>query len=282
MSTEDRVIRTLRNAGFTVLTRKQWGSKFLAGYQTRRVTRRFVGPADYAFAHISVTVAGNDPKAAARTIEQIGLERFGTGWSYNWGLHLPSKTILVGQPMDAAGAHTLNDKNVAGFPENLNYWGHAIAWIGNVGDQWTQWAENAAAAILAAERRHGAMKRPQQMFPHSKFAWKDCPTDPYRNAIPRIVEKSRSIHLGLTQDEQAQREQERAERRRERKRVRRQERREAELFRLRQAAKGGEGVTRVEEARADLELARRTAKRKDKVDLAQRIQRALDALKPSK
>lgn len=226
MSTEAKIVRTLRKAGFRVLTRKQWGSRHLAVYQTRRVTRRFVGAADHAFAHISVTNASDNAAQDARTIEDIGMARFGTGWSYNWGLHLPSRTIIVGQPHDAAGAHTLNDKKIAGFPENLNYWGHAIVWMGNVGDQWSPWAEKAAAAIIRSEKKHGAMKRTARIYPHSKFAYKDCPTDPFRNALDRVLALSRSQILDGAEEDRVTAEERRAERRAQRKAERKAARKE--------------------------------------------------------
>lgn len=185
-SIEAKMVRELRQRGYRVLRRKDWGSQHRGVYQWRRVHRRFVGPADYAFAHISVTRDTGDAKADARTIERIGMDRFGTGWSYNWGVHKSTKTIIVGQSHDAAGAHTLNDKKVPGFQPNLNYWGHAIAFIAMPDDEFDDWCEGAVAAIIAAEKKHGAMKPGADLHPHSKFAWKDCPCDGYRDAIPRI------------------------------------------------------------------------------------------------
>jgi len=183
---ERAVVAELRAAGYPVLTRRQWGSKHLGVYQLRRATRRFVGPADHLFAHISVTHPGTDPREAMQTLERIGYERFRTGVSYNWALHRPSKTILLGMPHDAAGAHTLNDKEVAGFPANLNYWGHAIAQIGMPGDSFDDWMRDAAAAVIAAEKKHGAAKPGARLHSHSRFAWKDCACDPYRDRIPDV------------------------------------------------------------------------------------------------
>ncbi len=190
MSIEKNVVRELRAQGYTVLNRKEWGSKHRALYQWRRVNRRFVGPADHAFAHITVTRPSDDPKVDAQVLESIGMARFGSGISYNWALHKPSKTIILGQPHDAAGTHTVNDKNVPGFHDNLNYWGHAIAFIGWPGDVFDEWCVDAAAAIIRAERKHGAMKAEAHMYPHSKFAWKDCPCDSYRDQIPDIERKA--------------------------------------------------------------------------------------------
>ena len=185
-----KIIEQLRADGFTVLTRRQWGSKHRAVYQWRRVNRHFVGAADHAFGHITVTTATKDAKADARQVEAIGQSRFGSGVSYNWLLHKPSKTIIVGQPLDAAGTHTVNDKNVAGFHDNLNYWGHAIGFIGQPGDGFDDWCRDAAAAIIRAEKKHGGMKSAARLYPHSKFAFKDCPCDPYRDSIPEIEKKA--------------------------------------------------------------------------------------------
>ena len=194
---ETKILNELRGEGFTALNRKQWGSNRRGTYQARRVTRRFVGPADHFFAHVTVTRdTGNrlrDFKADCRTVEEIGWSRFRTGTSYNWMVDQKSGDIALGMPLDAAGAHTINNKNVPGFPNNLNYWGHAIVWIGNVGDVPSQRAKDAYAAIIAAEKKHGAAKDGAEIYPHSKFAAKSCPLPVMTAALPGIMRASRSI-----------------------------------------------------------------------------------------
>lgn len=191
------VVRELRRAGFTVLTRRQWGSQHRALYQWRRIHRHFRGPADHFFAHITVTFDDGrllgEFKADCREVERIGHDRFRSGISYNWLVDRLNGTIAVGQPDDAAGTHTVNDKHVAGFPYNLNYWGHAIAWVGTPTDRVDQKALDAYAAIMAAEKKHGTAKPGAQLYPHSKFAAKDCPCDQVRDAIPAIERRTSSI-----------------------------------------------------------------------------------------
>lgn len=186
----DAVIKELRDMGFTVLTRAQWGTRHEGIYQTRRRTRTFVGPADHFFAHITVTRPSSSFAADVRVIEDIGVDRFGTGCSYNWMVDADTGAIAQGQPLDAAGAHTLNDKGVPGFPSNLNYWGHAIAWIGMPTTPISGRAIEAYAAIIAAEKKHGAAKDDARLYPHSKFAWKDCPCDQVRDQIPHIEHRA--------------------------------------------------------------------------------------------
>jgi hypothetical protein len=196
MGREKRIIGELRRAGFTVLSRKQWGSRHRGLYQWRRIHRHFPGRAKAFFAHVTVTNRTNNFAADVRLVEQIGFDRFKTGISYNYAVDQRTGAIAIGMPHDAAGAHTLNDKDVDGFPFNLNYYGHGIAWIGNVGDRPSQACEDAFSAIIAAERKHGAARRGTRIFPHSKFAWKECPLEPMRRALPSILKRAQTILEG--------------------------------------------------------------------------------------
>jgi hypothetical protein len=196
VSRESRIIAELRAAGFTVLTRKQWGSRHRTLYQTRRITRHFPGKARAFFAHVTVTNRTDDFAADVRTVEAIGYDRFQTGISYNYAIDQETGAIAIGMPHDAAGAHTLNDKGVDGFPSNLNYYGHAIAWIANVGDTPSQRCKDAYSAIIAAERKHGAAQAGAVIYPHSKFAWKECPLTVMANALIAILARSETILEG--------------------------------------------------------------------------------------
>jgi N-acetylmuramoyl-L-alanine amidase len=196
MGRENRIVRELRQAGFRVLTRKQWGSRHRRLYQWRRIHRHFPGRAKCFFAHVTVTNRTDNFAADVRLVERIGYERFGTGISYNYAVDQRTGTIAIGMPHDAAGAHTLNDKGIEGFPENLNYFGHAIAWIGNVGDRPSQDCKDAFSAIIAAEKKHNAARDRGRIYPHSKFAWKECPLTVMTNALPAILEKSKTILKG--------------------------------------------------------------------------------------
>ena len=196
MGREKRIIRELRRAGFTVLSRKQWGSRHRPRYQWRRIHRHFPGRGKDFFAHVTVTNRTKNFAADVRLVEQIGWERFRTGISYNYAVDQVTGEIAIGMPHDAAGAHTLNDKDVSGFPSNLNYYGHAIAWIGDVGDRPSQRCKDAFSAIIAAEKKHNASQRGARIFPHSKFAWKECPLTVMTNALPDILKKSHTILEG--------------------------------------------------------------------------------------
>lgn len=196
MSRETRIIDELRRAGFTVLGRKQWGSRHRPLYQWRRINRHFPGRAKYFFAHVTVTNRTRNFAADVRLVEQIGWDRFRTGISYNYAVDQVSGAIAIGMPHDAAGAHTLNDKGVDGFPENLNYYGHGIAWIGNVGDRPSQACKDSFSAIIAAERKHDAARNATPIFPHSRFAWKECPLTVMANALPSILDKTDTILEG--------------------------------------------------------------------------------------
>lgn len=196
MGREKRIIRELRRAGFTVLSRKQWGSRHRPLYQWRRIHRHFPGRAKEFFAHVTVTNRTKNFAADVRLVEQIGWDRFRTGISYNYAVDQVTGAIAIGMPHDAAGAHTLNDKDVAGFPFNLNYYGHGIAWIGNVGDRPSQRCQDAFSAIIAAEKKHGAARGGAGILPHSKFAFKECPLTVMTNALPSILRRSKTILEG--------------------------------------------------------------------------------------
>lgn len=178
------VIARLRAAGYRVRTRRQWGSKCAGVYAERLRSKPVDLPVSYIFAHITVTSVNGDE--GARLIEQIGMERFGSGVSYNWMVDHETHTIYEGQPLHAKGTHTVNDKNVAGYPYNLNYAGHAVAFMAMPGDKFCAKCEELFAAIQAAERLEDTLRETAAYLPHSKFAWKDCPTDAVRNALPRI------------------------------------------------------------------------------------------------
>lgn len=182
------VIARLRAARYRVKTRAQWGSKQENIYAYRLRTKPVHLPVRAMFAHITVTSVNGD--AGARQVEQIGVDRFGSGVSYNWLVDHETHTIYEGQPLRAKGTHTINDKNVAGFPYNLNYYGHAVAFMAMPGDEFCGKCEELFAAIQAAERIEGYVVNSVGYLPHSKFAFKDCPTDPVRNALPRINKRA--------------------------------------------------------------------------------------------
>lgn len=188
------VASILEGWGRTVLTRKEWGSKYESVYQERRKNRAVELPVDYLYSHISVTV--DDGKLTGDFIsdmlelERIGYQRFKSGISYNWAIDAVTGMIGEGMPLDARGTHTVNDKNVAGFPNQLNAHGHAVVLIGMPGVKPSAEFIRSFAAIRAAEIAAGVLKANAPIYPHSKFAAKDCPTAAVRAILPTIVTQS--------------------------------------------------------------------------------------------
>lgn len=169
-------INRLRAAGYRIRTRGEWGSKELSTYAWRLRTKPVDFPVSYGFVHITVTEEHGD--AGMRLLERIGKQRFGSGVSYNWVIdHKTDHTIYLGQPLAAKGTHTVNDFHLAGFPYNLNYAGHAVAYMGNVDDEVCDECIDTIAAIFAAEKLEGVLRIGDNIFPHRKFAAKSCPGD---------------------------------------------------------------------------------------------------------
>lgn len=181
------VIRRLRAGGYKVRTREQWGSTEAETYAYRLRTKPVDFPVSHMFAHITVTKKnGNE---GAREVEQIGMERFGSGVSYQWLVDHETHTIFEGQPLAAKGTHTVNDKRVPGFPmppESCNYVGHAVAFMAVPGDEFCDECAEMFAAIMAAEKIEDVLRDDARYHPHSKFAAKDCPTDAVRDQLPEI------------------------------------------------------------------------------------------------
>lgn len=180
----NEVIQRLRRAGYTVRNRRDWGSTELSTYAERRRSKPVDFPVDHIFAHITVTSTNGD--AGARQVEQIGSDRFGSGMSYQWLVDHETHAIYEGQPMDAKGTHTVNDKRVARYGYDLNYAGHAVAWMAMPGDTFCGDCAELFAAIQAAERLEGILRDAAVYLPHSMFAAKDCPTDVLRDMLPVI------------------------------------------------------------------------------------------------
>jgi hypothetical protein len=188
-----RVVKNARRRGVTVLSRRQWGSKYGAVYAWRRVWKRAKTPADTIVQHITVTNPSGDFKADCRTVESIGQERFGSGVSYNWLVDMRTGKVAVGQPLDAKGTHTLNDKGIAGYSHDQNLVARAIAVIGQPGTPLSEAAELAIAKLIAAMMDEGAVTKNPDYDPHSKFAWKDCPCDATRNRMDGILATAKRL-----------------------------------------------------------------------------------------
>jgi hypothetical protein len=187
------VIKRARQRGVTVHDRRAWGSRLPHVYAWRRLFRKVApGPADTLVQHITVTRRAGI-KADARTVESIGQARFGSGVSYNWLVDMVTGEVAVGQPLDAKGTHTVNDKRVAGYSHDQNLVARAIAVVGMPGDQLSPAAREAIAQLIAAMIEQGALTRGFDYCPHSLFAAKDCPCGPTRDAMPAI--RARVVEL---------------------------------------------------------------------------------------
>lgn len=206
--TQKAVRRMRRTYGLKVYTRNQWTNNptILAKYAWRRVNRHHSllpkKPVDTLWAHISVTFLEDNgkPKSMkqiANELHEIGMQRFGTGISYNFLLHPLTGEIALGQALDAAGAHTLNDKGIPGYSFNQNYVSLAVCTVGMPGIKLSHSAELSFAKLIAALQDVGALTEGFDFNPHSMVAPKDCPTDGVRDRMPLIYNmaiSARKLH----------------------------------------------------------------------------------------
>lgn len=192
--TEKVVRRARRRYGVKVLWHKQWGSRRRELYSYRRKHRPVSRiKTDTLWQHISVTRPSGDFKADVRAVERIGYERFGTGTSYNFVVDMETGQVAVGQPLDAKGAHTINNKGVDGFSYNQNLVARAIAVLGMPDTPLSRKAERAIAGLIAAMIDVGAATADPDYEPHSLVAWKDCPCDPTRNRMKMIYLTAKAL-----------------------------------------------------------------------------------------
>lgn len=200
-----KFVRRARARGVAVRTRGQWGGHgrvSLAVYGWRRIFRKHAqiphSPTDTLVQHITVTrddgPTVGDFDADMRELHAIGVARFGTGVSYNLGWDMRTGMIGLGQSLDAAGAHTLNDKHVPNYSSNMNYTALAVAAIGEVGDRPSDVAVEKLAQTIAALMDVGALTTTFDYDPHSKFAFKDCPTDAVRDIMPNVRARALELH----------------------------------------------------------------------------------------
>lgn len=186
-----RVVRNARKKGVKVIGRKGWGNVSRV-YQTRRRTRPHKpGPAGTLWQHISVTNR-KGIRYDMRTLHKIGMERFGSGVSYNFGIDIVTGEVGVGQALDAKGTHTVNNKNIPGYSYDQNFVAHALVYIGMPGQKPSDRAKLAAAKLIAAMIEEGALHETFDYNPHSMVAYKDCPTGPMRDTMPQV--KRSALH----------------------------------------------------------------------------------------
>ncbi len=184
------VISRLRDAGFEAYTRDQWGTARESSYETRKRTHAMpAGPASFHYLHITVTAdtdAMADGFQGARNVESYGLST-PPMVSYQM-LTTNEGRAFEGQNYGTKGTHTINDKSVSGFPNDLNYYGYACALMQNVDDEVTDVQVRLIAAVFAAVELEGHVVRGAPIYPHRDFAWKSCPGD---KAVARLDEIKR-------------------------------------------------------------------------------------------
>jgi hypothetical protein len=179
--------RRLAAQGLKHEHREGWGSR-LSYTSDRTVTR----PASWLFLHIAVIGAPSQTaaseRAAMRTIENIGQDRFGIGCSYNEAA-CQSGRLYELQPLTRRGAHTVNDLVNPNFPRgSLNYTARALVLPQNVGDAVTNAQIDAAARWGAACIRAGEVKAGARWYGHRDVTQKSCPGD---KAYARLAELNR-------------------------------------------------------------------------------------------
>jgi hypothetical protein len=177
--------KALAKVGFKHILRESWGSTH--DYKSDRTVNR---PAKWFFLHISVTADPADnpdaEEAAMRTVERIGIERFGTvGISYNEAA-MQSGRLYEGQPLTRRGAHTVNDENNPIFGNSsLNRDARALVIVQNVQDAVTDAQIDAAARWAGAVIRAGEAVPGAKWYGHRDVATKSCPGD---KAYARLAE----------------------------------------------------------------------------------------------
>ena len=194
------VIARLKAAGVETYSRAEWGSVRPAAYTKRRSTHPMPQvAARWHFLHITVTPDTDtvlQGKSGARKVESYGLST-PPMVSYH-GLTTNEGKWFEGQSFGVKGTHTINDKNVVGFPHDLNLYGYAQAIMQNIGDEVTDAQVRTLAMAFAAAELDGYVARNALIHPHRKFANKDCPGDKAMVRLPEIQRlKNQYVHTGL-------------------------------------------------------------------------------------
>jgi hypothetical protein len=188
------VKRMKRVYGVNVVTRREWGSRFPHIYAWRLINRRAKHPADTVVQHITVTRQTDNFNTDMRLLESIGMDRFGSGVSYNLVVRMKDGKIGIGQPFKAKGTHTLNDKGVPGYSYDQNLVARAIAGLGMPGDGLSDRAREVIVAAMACMMDLRIITPDPDYDPHSKFAFKDCPTDAIRKEMLGILRDAKALH----------------------------------------------------------------------------------------
>lgn len=206
MSATVKFIEQARAEGLTVLTRGEWGSRpdgrpwplapdVSDVYQNRREkkphARLPMRPVGTVWQHISVTEDSGDLTGDFRqdmqTVERIGFQRFGSGFSYNIAVDMTTGMVGIGQPLDAKGTHTVMRVDREGFTHDQNAVALAIVVIGGCDDKLSAKAERSIVLVLVALVRAGLLTPHFDYKPHN-FAdpGKACPCPTTHNRMDEI------------------------------------------------------------------------------------------------
>lgn len=196
------VISRLEAAGVVCHTRRDWGSpRERDGSYAHRVRTHPMppGPAPYHFLHITVTRDTDtilEGASGARQIESFG---YSTPPMVSYqDLVTNEGRYFQGQNYGVKGTHTVNDKEIPGYPTDLNRYGYATALMQNVDDAVTDAQVRVVAMTMAARELEGLVRRGAPILPHRKFAWKACPGDKAVARLPEIIRlKNQYVRVGL-------------------------------------------------------------------------------------
>lgn len=187
------VVRLARKRGLIVYTRRQWGSKHRALYALRLITRPTIrGPKDTLWQHISVTRDDGDKPvnffADMQELERIGMDRFGSGVSYNVAIDMTTGEVGLGQPWNAKGTHTINHRleQFPQFSEDQNRVSLAFVFIGMPGQKPSKKAIRAAGIMYGVLIDTGRLTIDPDYEPHRLVTAKACPTDAVVAVMPQI------------------------------------------------------------------------------------------------
>lgn len=202
MTPTQEFVATARSLGVEILTHKQWRSRRRTVYALRRRVRKHKllpkRPVDTLWQHITVTKDSGKHDASflkdLRTVEGIGFDRFLSGCSYNVCIDMASGLAGIGQPLDAKGTHTVNDKNIPGYSKDQNYVSLAFAYIGMPGDTLSIQAKKSTARLIAAGIICGFITEGFDYNPHAMVAWKSCPTDAVIKEMEGIRQEALRIY----------------------------------------------------------------------------------------
>lgn len=165
-----------------IVTPTRWGSTGPAGPASMTLPSRGV------WIHHTVTTPTGDPYADARTIERIGIDRFGRG-SYSWLIH-PSGVVMQMQG-HRIGAHTGGHNSTS----------HGLAFIGNHDvHRPTAEALAAAGALLRHGHRRGWWRQARPLGGHRDAAGAStaCPGRHLYRLVPTLHEEG---DMPLTSEE---------------------------------------------------------------------------------